>query len=1037
MDATPSVAETKPLEPPARVPRLRVSDVPELVLVLLGAAAVVAMLVATALRQDRAADAATIGLVSTLLRAECDEMERIAALHAGLGAGDPGLGGAVRRMLVEVEGIDLVLRVDPDHPPSTSGTHPLDGVATELARQALARGGPVSAFQAGEGTAPPWHLAAAPGGAGAALVIARALDDAALSRLGRLAGLYDLAPLPAAPADAASLPLTGTDGAAVAHLSWQSPRPGWDLVGQLVLPVAAVLVTMASMALLAVRRSVRAAGAVEDHAHRLRTANRDLARSHRRFRDFAESASDWFWETGPDHRYVYVSERLARIVGETPGGLFGERLTDLAPLVEDRVQWREVLADIEARRPFRDLELTWNDGGERARVFRIGGVPVFDEAGRFAGYRGSGVDATLETMALVEARFMQVVVHDALDSISEGFVLFNADGRLLFCNDRYRQAYPNLADVLVPGITFEEVLRVAAERGNFEEARADIGAWVRHRLSRHLSGEPVDQQLSNGHWYRISEHATGSGGVVKILVDITELKAREQELAGQTARLAESERRYRQLVELAPFGIAIHSAAGVRFANSAAATILGADTPEALEGTRLASFFDAGEAVERRVVSAAGHALPQRFDAVVLRAGGERRFVELGAWPAVHAGIPAALIVMNDVTERRRTEEELQRSQKMEAVGRMAGGIAHEFNNMLTAIGGFARLAEREPGDEARVLTCVREIAKASDRAAALTAQLLDFSRRRAAEEAETVALGELVRDLRVFLKPLMSAGIDLEIDIRDPDAYAVANPVTLNQALLNLALNARDAMPAGGRLTVTLDTAAPDDAFFARHDAVARGRFAAIRVTDDGCGVPPDIRDRIWEPFFTTKEPGKGTGLGLWMVYGTARQAGGTVEMDSEVGVGSAFTIFLPLADPPRAPAVASEPVMLPDGETAVILLADDEESVRCYFRLTLESGGCKVVEAVDGRDALEKYDEHGGLFDLVVTDVAMPRMGGGDLARELEARNPYVRILFLTGYASKGQAAQFMDRPERHLLMKPVTPDRLLAAVRDLLAE
>ncbi len=820
-------------------------------------------------------------------------------------------------------------------------------------------------------------------------------------------------------------------------------RHDGSVVGTLAAALVSMAVASAGLVFLAVRRGARTAGAMATNARLLDAANRELEASQKRFRDFAEAASDWFWESGADHRYTYVSERLADIVGCDAGVLFGESLLELGRLCEDADTWAEYRADIEAGRPFRDLELTHQDDSGKTFVFRLSGQPVFDEAGAFAGYRGCGLDVTVETMALMDARFMQVVVHDALDSISEGFVLFSADGRLLFCNDRYRQAYPNIADILVPGATFEEILRVAAERGGFD-AGGDLTAWIRARLTRHLEHEaPVNQRLSDGRWYRISEHATGAGGIVKILMDITELKLRESELAGQTARLEatvgalqESENRYKQLVELAPYGIAIWDGAAIRFANGSAVAILGAASFGGLEGAELKRFFLDGPELEARLAPAAkGDA--QRLEGEVQRPNGERRHLELGAYPVIYQRESAVLLVMNDVTERRRAEEELQRSQKMEAVGRMAGGIAHEFNNMLTAIGGFARRAERAPGDEARVLTCVREIAKASDRAAALTAQLLDFSRRKASEEMEVVPLADLVRDLRVFLKPLMSAGIAIELDIRDATAHAVANPVTLNQAILNLALNARDAMPDGGALHVTLETVEPGRGFFERHEALRPGRYAALRVTDSGCGVPEEIRDRIWEPFFTTKEPGKGTGLGLWMVYGTAQQAGGVVEMKSELGKGSVFSMYLPAVDPPAAADEGIEAVRLPEGETVSVLLVDDEESVRSYLRLALEEAGCQVVEAADGLDALARWEEHAGLFDLLVTDVSMPRMTGPELARALDERNPDLRMLFLTGYASRDQAEGLTARSGCQLLMKPVGPEKLVQAVRELLSE
>ncbi|CBS86327.1 hybrid sensor histidine kinase/response regulator [Azospirillum lipoferum] len=819
---------------------------------------------------------------------------------------------------------------------------------------------------------------------------------------------------------------------------------GLVATGQAAWPVAGGLTLAGGMALWSAwRAGCTAASLVRSEAD-LDRARGDLATLHARARDFTAASPGWFWETAADHRYVTLSDRLGTLLRCDPGSVFGDSLLDLGALVDDEATWAEYRADIEAGRPFRDLEVSFEGVDGRDLVLRLSAVPVRDADGRFRGYRGSGIDATAETLALVEARFMQAVVHDAIDSVSEGFVLFSADGRLLICNEQYRRAYPTIADLLTPGRSFAEILRAAAERGGYE-GEGDIGAWVEQRLTRHLQhSAPVDGRLSDGRWYRISEHATGTGGVVKILMDITELKTREEELAGQTARLKqtvtalrESELRYRQLVELAPYGIVIWDRSAIRFANGAAAAILGI-AADALEGLSLAGFLEGGDALEASFAVAADGE-ERRLECDALRPDGERRRLEVAASPAVYGGGPAVLLVLNDITDRRRVEGELLRAQKMEAVGRMAGGIAHEFNNMLTAIGGFARLAERNPADPDRVLTCVQEIAKASERAAALTGQLLDFSHRRVTDEREVVAIAPLVRDMKVFLKPLLSAGIDVAIRAGDEsaplEAYALVNPVTLNQALLNLALNGRDAMPDGGTLTIALTVETPDDAFFTRHRGLKTGRYVAIRVTDQGGGVPAAIRDRIWEPFFTTKEPGKGTGLGLWMVYGTAQQAGGAVELEGEEGRGATFALYLPAIDPPAAPA-GLDPLHVAEGEGAVILLVDDEDSVRRYLRLVLEEAGCTVVEASDGQQALERYDEAGGLFDAVVSDVSMPRMNGLELARALETRNRLLPILFLTGYASRETAAGLMAQEGRQIVMKPVAPERLLNALRDLLA-
>jgi signal transduction histidine kinase/CheY-like chemotaxis protein len=1043
-----------------------------LLLALAAAVVIAGGLVFMALRQDRQAEDDMVRLVEGALKAERSLLEAVVAGHArSREAVERLVSGRDTGWLDEYVGRAEILVLDAAGMDVGGGD---DGLSRLAARARAQLPGAVSGFlrPAGANAAVRLAIAAAIApaagldGDGRVLLATVPLDDAFLRRVGRRFDLDDLrvlapqragaaASLPLAGLPSAGLPLAEATGTVLGWLVTTAETPGSRLLLRAAAPVGLMLAGLAALGVLAVRRARAAQSMAVASARLLRIARRDLAQAGERFHDFTLAASDWFWETGPDHRTIFISQRRTGPADVDVRGLLGEGLAGLAALIEDDEASDELCAAIAHGQPFHDVDVVCGDvvhGEDRRRVvIRLSGQPVLDEKGDLRGYRGTATDITIQTLAVIEARFMEDVAHDALDSISEGFVLFSSEGRLLFCNERYRLAYPNLADILVPGTSFEDILRTAARRGGFLGEGDDMASWVRDRMTRHLEHTaPVDRRLSDGCWYRISEHATGSGGIVKLLIDITELKLREEELAGQTARLKATLANISQ-------GLCMFDGDGRLAAwNDDFPRLLGLADGFVWFGRPLGDFAGClGEtapdvarlfALSAPAAPAASPAAsPARGIAGPVRAGERTLDVHIG--PIAEGGFVATF---SDVTDRDRFEAEMQRSQKMEAVGRMAGGIAHEFNNMLTAIGGFARLVERSPDDASRVVTYVREIAKASDRAAALTAQLLDFSRRRVSDETEVVALAGLVHDLRVFLKPLMTDGIHLELDIRDASLHANVNPVTLNQALLNLALNARDAMAGGGALTITLDRVTPDRAFLDSHEelslsdsvsgdsvsgAAGSGDYAVVRVADEGCGVHDDIRDRIWEPFFTTKEPGKGTGLGLWMVYGTARQAGGVVDMDSEIGRGTVFSIYLPLADPPAEVPAGVDTVSLPEGEPAVILLVDDEEAVRSFIRLTLEEAGCTVVEACDGVDALERFDAAGGLFDLVVSDFSMPRMAGPDLAVALEHRNPDLRMLFLTGFAERETVEALTARPGRQVLMKPVSPDGLIQAVRDLL--
>jgi PAS domain S-box-containing protein len=394
---------------------------------------------------------------------------------------------------------------------------------------------------------------------------------------------------------------------------------------------------------------------------------------------------------------------------------------------------------------------------------------------------------------------------------------------------------------------------------------------------------------------------------------------------------------------------------------------------------------------------------------------------------------------MADLTERRRLEDQLRQSQKMEAVGRLAGGVAHDFNNVLTVVKSFSEflLEDLDKLDPRRA--DVEEIAKAADRAAALTRKLLAFSRKQVMRP-EPLDLNAVVVGMEKMLQRLI--GDDLHIvTALDPELMTVeADPSSIEQVILNLAVNARDAMPDGGILTICSknETLERTDAAW----GIRPGRYAALSLTDTGHGMDTDTVARVFEPFFTTKEQGKGTGLGLAMVYGIVKQSGGHVVVESKPGHGTTFTVYLPQAS--ASPAAQTQPVAqgigperrrstTSGGET--ILVVDDEEAVRSSTRRALERAGYTVVAATDGADALRLFTEHDGAVQLVITDVVMPGLGGRELVGRLKIMSPKLPVLFVSGYTEEGVRKQGVLEPGASYLEKPFTPDKLLRKVREVL--
>ncbi len=397
-------------------------------------------------------------------------------------------------------------------------------------------------------------------------------------------------------------------------------------------------------------------------------------------------------------------------------------------------------------------------------------------------------------------------------------------------------------------------------------------------------------------------------------------------------------------------------------------------------------------------------------------------------------GRPVRMIgAMANVTEPRRLEAELRQSQKMEAVGRLAGGIAHDFNNLLTVISGRSDLLLHRLRSDDPVRKDVELIKRVSERAATLTRQLLAFSRKQVLQP-RVLALDLVVADLEPMLQRLIGEDVELITTIAPGVGRVQADPAQIEQVVLNLVVNARDAMPAGGRLTIGLADVEVDAAFVAANPSAAPGPHVVLAVSDTGDGIPPEVQPRIFEPFFTTKEPGKGTGLGLAMVYGIVKQHEGTIVVDSEAGRGTTFRVYLRRVDAPAALEPAPAPAR-PTGGSGTILLVEDEDDVRDLAREILGIDGFSVLEAATPGEAMRAAERHTGVIDLVVTDVVMPEMSGRELVVWLLERRPGTRVLYISGYNEDAIAQHGVLDAGTTLLAKPFTPDELRRTVAAML--
>jgi PAS domain S-box-containing protein len=509
-------------------------------------------------------------------------------------------------------------------------------------------------------------------------------------------------------------------------------------------------------------------------------------------------------------------------------------------------------------------------------------------------------------------------------------------------------------------------------------------------------------------------------------------------------RVEEEQRRQqeflRQVIDLNPNLIFVKDWDG-RFTlvNRALAELYGT-SPDALVGRRDADFNPNSEEVEHflrddREAMTTGRPKFILEETNTDARTGRRRWFQVIKVPLRSAeGVPQVLGVATEITHRKELESQLRQAQKMEAVGQLAGGIAHDFNNVLTAVLGYTRLLLKEPALPTQARGDVQEIEQAARRAASLTQQLLAFSRKQMLQ-LTVLDVNEVVQGMRSLLRRLIGEHITLVATLDPRPMLVRADQGQLQQVIVNLSVNARDAMPAGGILTIA--TAAVDlgPSFVGPRPGSQAGPHILLQVTDTGMGMDAETRGRVFEPFFTTKAVGKGSGLGLATVYGIVKQSGGYIDVSSEPARGSVFTVYLPrVMDgvpasqevPPAEPARAG-------GET--VLLAEDETGVRSLARRALQRFGYTVLEAGNGEEALRVAREYGDPIDLLLTDVVMPEMGGRELAQILTRERPTTRVLYTSGYPDTAGLQEEVRESVVAYLPKPYTPEELAKKVREVL--
>jgi two-component system cell cycle sensor histidine kinase/response regulator CckA len=640
--------------------------------------------------------------------------------------------------------------------------------------------------------------------------------------------------------------------------------------------------------------------------------------------------------------------------------------------------------------------------------------------------------------------YQQLKIQRMRRKLLEGEELFhliseNAADLIAVVDMEGRRIYNSLSYCKVLGYSMEELKnstsltqihpddREAVKQAAEEARRTGIGRPLEYRI-RHKDGS----------WRVLESTASvirNSNGEPEKMV-IVNRDVSDRKLAAEALRRSEAS--FRSVVEDAPYGIYRANVSGqLLMVNFTLVKMLGYESQAELlkanladdihrdsrEHQRLSEMFPRDQGFKDMEVEW------KRKDgsAITVRCSGRPVLNEAGALAYIE-------VFAEDITERRVLEKQLRMAQKMEAIGRLSGGIAHDFNNLLGVIIGYSQVMKRSLGSSHSSYEHAEEIEKASQRAVSLTRQLLAFSRQQVLEPA-ILTLNVLVSDMEKMLPRLLGEDIKVDLSLDPALGQVKADQSQLEQVLMNLAVNARDAMPDGGKLTVRTANEDLDLAYTRQHPGSKPGRYVVLAVTDTGTGMDPETQAHIFEPFFTTKERDKGTGLGLSTVYGVVKQSGGYIAVDSEKGKGSSFSIFLPRVEQAvEAPeAVSLKTLSVRGSET--ILLVEDSEPLRKLAHMFLKDNGYRVLTAADGEDALQVARQHAAPIQLLLTDVVMPGINGRVLAERLGPWQPGMKVLYMSGYTDSFIAGHGVLEQGIHLLHKPFTEETLTRKVREVL--
>jgi two-component system, cell cycle sensor histidine kinase and response regulator CckA len=762
------------------------------------------------------------------------------------------------------------------------------------------------------------------------------------------------------------------------------------------------------------------------------------------------------------HRVLWANEKFMGMFGYTSADVIGHALENLV-VPSDRLAESKWVTDLLLRGERVTLETKRRKKDGSLLEVSLFCAPLLLDGkmtGFYAGYRDISDRKRVEALSSALYRVAEksssahdlqqffAAVHSIVDELMYArnfyIAIYDAPTELLsfpyFVDERdtapaTKKLGRGLTDYLIrsgePLLATPEVLQAMEDRGEVERSGSRSLDWmgVPLKVNNHTFGALVVQTYSKNIRYGEQDKEILTF-VARQLASAVEIKRNEQ-------ALRRSEARYRSLVQSSVYGIYRSSLEG-RFldVNPALIAILGYECAEEVLSLDPKEDVFADPAEHAHLI--AEFRRNGRLDGVEVRwkrKDGNTITVRISGRAVSSADEPADVLeaIAEDVTDRRALEDQFRQAQKMEAVGRLAGGVAHDFNNLLMVISGYAEVMLAKLPPENPLHEKGKAIQLAADRATTLTRQLLAFSRKQLLE-LKVVDVNAIVQDMERLLSPLIGENVELVTILLPQPAYTRADAGQLEQVLMNLVVNAKDAMLGGGKLTIQTQTTVLDGSPRGGQQFIRPGEYVLLSVSDTGMGMDKETQSRIFEPFFTTKEKGKGTGLGLSTVYGIVKQSGGYVLVQSDQGQGTSFHIYLPRVEG----AVEKQSAAVADaslGGTETVLLVEDEESVRQLVRDTLEAKGYRVLDAESGEAGLAAAESHEGVIHLVITDVVMPGISGRELVRQLAQSRPATKVLYLSGYTEDAILSDGSIEKGTAFLQKPFSLQSLSRKVREVL--